>query len=105
VYEKNISCEILVKTTIKEWRRLKIFTESQYLHFAPQLRSIWPDVKPGDSITTLIDNNQHTIFFVNGREAGKIIDTAFGPALLAVWLHPKTRAANLRADLIGLQGG
>ncbi|WP_455211369.1 chalcone isomerase family protein [Kaarinaea lacus] len=105
VYEKNISSEILVKTTIKEWRRLKIFDESQYRYYAPQLRSIWPDVKPGDSITTVIDNNQHTIFFANGREAGKIIDKDFGPALLAVWLHPKTRAANLRADLIGLQGG
>lgn len=102
VYEKNISSETLVKTTIKEWQRLKIFSYSQHQYYAPQLRSIWPDVKPGDSITTVIDNNQHTTFLVNGREAGKITDKHFGPALLAVWLHPKTRAASLRADLIGL---
>jgi len=105
VYEKNISSDTLVKTTIKEWRRLKIFNDIQYLNYETKLRSIWPDVEPGDSITTVIDNNQHTIFLVNGREAGQITDKNFGPALLAVWLHPKTRAASLRADLIGLQGG
>lgn len=105
VYEKNISSDTLVKTTIKEWRRLNILNDSEYRNYAPQLRNIWPDVKPGDSITTVIDNNRHTIFLVNGREAGKIIEKDFGPALLAVWLHPKTRAASLRADLIGLQGG
>ena len=105
VYEKNISSETLVKTTIKEWRRLKIFNDHQHRNYEPQLLNIWPDVKPGDSITTVIDNDQHTIFLVNGREAGKITDKNFGPALLAVWLHPKTRAASLRAELIGLQGG
>ncbi|KPJ95233.1 MAG: hypothetical protein AMJ53_03175 [Gammaproteobacteria bacterium SG8_11] len=105
VYEKNISSETLVKTTIKEWRRLKIFNDNQYRNYEPQLLNIWPDVKPGDSITTVIDTNQHTLFLVNGREAGQITDKDFGPALLAVWLHPKTRAASLRAELIGLQGG
>jgi len=105
VYEKNLSSEILVRSTIKEWRRLKILSEGQKRDYAAQLRRIWPDVEPGDSITAVIDNSQHTIFLVNGRETGKITDSHFGPSLLAVWLHPKTRASSLRAELIGLQGG
>jgi hypothetical protein len=105
VYEKNISSETLVETTIKEWRRLKLFDDSERQYYAQQLRSIWPDVKPGDSITTVMDINQHTIFLVNGRTAGNIRDKNFGPALMAIWLHPETRATGLRASLIGLQGG
>ncbi|MGD8941492.1 MAG: chalcone isomerase family protein [Gammaproteobacteria bacterium] len=105
VYQKNISRETLIDTTVKEWRRLKIVDKSQQLRWAQQLRGIWPDVKPGDSITTVMDDNHHTLFLVNGRDAGKVTDVQFGPALLAIWLHPKTRAANLRAQLIGQQGG
>jgi hypothetical protein len=105
VYEKNISRETLIDTTIKEWRRLKIVDESQRQHWVQQLLRIWPDVKPGDSITTVMDNNHHTIFLVNGSEAGRVTDVRFGPALLAIWLHSETRATDLRTNLIGLQGG
>ncbi|MCG6971169.1 MAG: chalcone isomerase family protein [Gammaproteobacteria bacterium] len=105
VYQKNISRETLIDTTVKEWRRLKIADQPQQLRWAQQLRGIWPDVKPGDSITTVMDDNHHTIFLVNGRDAGKVTDVQFGPALLAIWLHPETRAADLRVRLIGQQGG
>jgi hypothetical protein len=105
VYEKNISSETLVDTTLKEWRRLNIFDDSRRQFYAQQLRRLWPDVKPGDSITTVMNNNEQTIFLVNGREVGRISDKHFGPALLAIWLHPETRATGLRADLIGLKGG
>ena len=46
VYQKNISRETLIDTTVKEWRRLKIVDQPQQLRWAQQLRGIWPDVKP-----------------------------------------------------------
>jgi hypothetical protein len=105
VYEKNISRETLIVTTLKEWRRLKIFNAVQHRQWVKLLRHIWPDVEPGDSITTVVQDNGHTRFLVNGREGGTVTDPRFGPALLAIWLHPQTRAAQLRAHLLGLQGG
>ena len=104
-YEKNISRDKLIETTLDQWSRLNISNKSQRDVWARKLRRIWPDVKPGDSITTVLNLQGHTEFFNNARQLETITDTEFGPALLSIWLHPKTTASDLRAKLIGIQKG
>lgn len=104
-YAKNISQEKLIETTLDQWRQLNISTEGQRHIWATQLSRIWPNVKPGDSIITVLTRRGETQFFDSHKRLGTISDPSFGPALLSIWLHPETTAPELRAKLIGHQGG
>jgi hypothetical protein len=104
-YRRNIPSERLVRTTEREWQRLR---QELQLPEAPRVRqwlgeiaAIWPDVTPGDRLIALVDPAGETRFYGNDGLLGVVSDPEFGPAFLGIWLHPATRAAELRAELLG----
>jgi hypothetical protein len=101
-YDKNIAATKLAETTVEEWERLEFFDPQSRNKWGHKLSTIWPDVKPGDSITTLVTNEKHTIFYANDVLIGRINDENFSYALISIWLHPNTTAPTLRANLIGI---
>lgn len=104
-YRRNISRERLVSTTESEWRRLgpELGLEGgpRVARWLEALADIWPDVAPGDRILALQEPQGPTRFYGNDGLLGVVEDPAFGPAFLGIWLHPDTRADELRAALIG----
>lgn len=104
-YRRSISRERLVSTTEREWRRLAgelgLPNDSRVAAWLEALAGIWPDVAPGDRILALQEAGGPTRFYGNDGLLGLIEDPAFGPAFLGIWLHPETRASDLRAALIG----
>ncbi|MFU8821460.1 MAG: chalcone isomerase family protein [Gammaproteobacteria bacterium] len=104
-YRRNISREQLVRTTEREWSRLsrELGLDSQIpvSGWLNELGAIWPDVVPGDRIIALVEPAGQTRFYGNESLLGSVEDPRFGPAFLGIWLHPETRAADLRARLIG----
>jgi hypothetical protein len=106
-YRRNFSSDRLVRTTEREWQRLR---RELQLPEAPRVRqwlseiaAIWPDVTPGDRILALVDPAGETRFYGNDGLLGVVTDAEFGPAFLGIWLHPATRAAELRVELLGHQ--
>ena len=106
-YRRNISRERLVSTTEREWRRLgrelglEGQARAQVQGWLGELGRIWPDVTPGDRIIAFVEPGGTTRFYGNDGLLGEVADPAFGPAFLGIWLHPGTRAADLRAELLG----
>jgi hypothetical protein len=100
-YKKNILSEKLVETTVNEWKRLAFFDDQRRRYWGQQLATLWPDVKPEDSITTLVTTSKHTLFYTNGKLVGRIENPELSFALLSIWLHPDTVAPKLRARLTG----
>lgn len=104
-YEREIPARKLVETTAREWRRLGpalgVEDDPRTRRWLETVGGIWPDVGPGDRILTVLGADGVTRFYGNDGLLGTVADPAFGPAFLAIWLHPDTRAADLRADLIG----
>lgn len=104
-YRRNISRERLVSTTEREWRRLAaelgLRNDDRVAGWLEALAGIWPDVAPGDRILALREAAGPTHFYGNDGLLGVIEDPDFGPAFLGIWLHPDTRAGDLRAALIG----
>ena len=104
-YRRNISRDRLVGTTEREWRRLSrelgLDGRPEVKHWLSELVAIWPDVAPGDRIIALVEPGGPTRFYGNEGLLGAVADPAFGPAFLGIWLHPETRAAELRAGLLG----
>lgn len=102
-YQKNISSDSLVDRTLEEWERLGIYETEQRNYWSQQLRKIWPDVSPGDSITTLVTSDKSTRFYYNDTLLTVLQDPTLGTALLSIWLDPRTSEPDLRAKLIGRQ--
>jgi hypothetical protein len=100
-YQKDIDGEALTERTIEEWERLGIFSEQERITWRQKLKQIWPDVKPGDNITTLVTSESTTRFYFNDKLLAVLDDPSFGAALLSIWLHPDTSEPGLRDSLLG----
>jgi hypothetical protein len=104
-YRRTIPRERLVRTTGREWQRLArqlgLGDATQTGAWLEQLARIWPDVSPGDRIIALREPAGPTRFYGNDGLLGVVADPEFGPAFLGIWLHPDTRAGELRAGLLG----
>ncbi|WP_455208754.1 chalcone isomerase family protein [Kaarinaea lacus] len=104
-YQKSIKSSALANRTAKEWKKLDIYSAVERQQWEQRLTAIWPSVKPGDSITTLVTATKQTQFYYNKELIKTINDPEFGVALLSIWLHPNTSQPELRRKLIGHREG
>lgn len=65
-----------------------------------ELKDIFPDVKPGHSITAIYQPKVGTIFLHNEKYVGKVSGDEFSKAFFAIWLDPRTSAPQLRSQLL-----
>lgn len=98
-YLRDISSEDLLKRTIEQWQHLGM-QESTYALYLPKLKKIWPDIKKGDRLALLLQQDS-TNFYFNERFAGNINHPLFGQRFLAIWLAENTSQPKLRRQLIG----
>jgi len=99
-YLKDISADELIKRTVEQWQHLN-YKKSDYEAFIPRLKSLWPNISAGDSLT-LYRNNQSTEFYFNNMNIGVIDNEEFYKLFLAIWLSPDTSEPELRQSLIGV---
>lgn len=62
---------------------------------AEKIKQIWPDVKSGDTISTLVTAEHISRFCYNENLLAVLDHSAFGAALLSVWLDPNTLEPHL----------
>ncbi len=107
-YHRNIDAARLADTTRKEWQKLEgevdLPEEARRNEWLAQVEAIWPDVKPGDYLVTVVEPGGACRFYSSRGLLGIIEDPEFGPAFLSIWLHPQTSRPELRAGLIGETG-
>ncbi|WP_232824699.1 chalcone isomerase family protein [Algibacillus agarilyticus] len=99
-YLADISKKDLIKRTVEQWQHIDI-KESLYTPYLETLNQIWPDIESGDTLTLVLTNGT-TEFYFNGVYIGQIIEPAFGPLFLDIWLSEKTSQPELRTDLLGI---
>lgn len=98
-YLQGISSNDLIGRTIDEWVHLGI-SPTVYQEYVPKLKEIWPDIKPGDSLSMLMDG-EGTAFYYNQSYVGGIESAEFGPLFLNIWLAENTSQPDLRDELLG----
>lgn len=99
-YQKKLSANTLVKATQKEWRRMNLKHERQDA-WLNELNTIWPDVRPGDTLRIQTDKNGVSTFSYNENVIGYITDAPFAHYFLSIWLSDQSRDQNLRHLLLG----
>lgn len=100
-YLRNIKGRQIADTTAEEIRRQGFNNEIKIAAWHRQLRKIIPNVDTDITLAGFADAAGHTVFFHNGREIGKVEDTAFTKQFFDIWLGQKTSHPRLRAQLTG----
>ncbi len=91
----------LLRITETAWRKLGQPVAAQRELWLAELRRQWTDVAPGHNVTTVVTPNGPTRFYGQGGRFAQVDDPAFGPAFLAIWLHPRSVVSDLRLQLLG----
>jgi hypothetical protein len=102
-YQRTISREALVDASLKEIRRLAAGEPdpAQLARWELEMRAAFADVQAGDRITGVFLPGQGARFYVGERLQHSVADPAFARAFFAIWLDPRTRNPELRAQLLG----
>jgi len=100
-YGREFSRDQLLSITHTAWRKLGETSPQQQQRWLAELRGMWRDVGPGHNLTAVVEPAGETRFYDETRLLGRIDDPAFGPAFLAIWLHPRSVVGDLRVELLG----
>ncbi|EJN34774.1 hypothetical protein PMI35_00523 [Pseudomonas sp. GM78] len=102
-YRRSISREDLVEASIKEMRRLSPTPPNSQLmaRWEREMQKAFVDVRAGDRITGVYLPREGARFYVAETLRHVVRDEAFAEAFFAIWLDPRTRDPQLRAQLLG----
>jgi hypothetical protein len=100
-YARTISSEQLADTSIDQMRKLGFSDEASLKRWRAQLKSVFPSVKPGETILGVHEPGLRARFFHQGRNVGVLEDAMLARAFFAIWMDEKTSEPGLRAELLG----
>jgi hypothetical protein len=100
-YLMDLEGDDIAERSITEMRGQGFNDETKLIAWESEMKSIFPNVSKGTSLTGIYDENGITTFYQNGNLIGRIEDSEFGKRFFDIWLHPKTSEPSLRAQLIG----
>lgn len=100
-YQRSFSRDELLRITETAWKKLGQPDAAQRERWLAELRRQWTDVEPGRNVTTVVTPNGPTRFYDQRGRFAQVDDPAFGPAFLAIWLHPRSVVSDLRIELLG----
>lgn len=102
-YHRAISREQLVDASVREIRRLygDAVSAAQLAGWRAQMLQAFVDVEPGARITGVHLPGDGVRFYVGARLQHEVRDRDFARAFFAIWLDPRTRNPELRAQLLG----
>ena len=91
----------IADSSVKEMRRQGGVSDRQLAAWGREMEAIFPDVRPGQSITGVRTAGGRTEFYLGNRKLGSVSDPAFTKKFFAIWLGNASRDPQLRAKLVG----
>ncbi len=101
-YLRDFDGDDIASRSVDEMRKQGVVDEIVLAKWYQQMNQIFPDVKEGESITGIVDENQHSVFYYNDRLLGKVEDPKFSRAFFNIWLSENTSEPEMREQLLGL---
>ncbi|MEP3048324.1 MAG: chalcone isomerase family protein [Roseibium sp.] len=100
-YLRKFKGVAIAEQSVKEIRKQGRASESQIERWTQDMKAIFPNVSPGQSITGVRTAQGGTLFYLDNRKIGSINDPAFSKSFFSIWLGNRTRNSQLRAQLVG----
>jgi hypothetical protein len=105
-YSQNIKSQKLVETSIDEIKKTNQLNDTTKQNYAKKLTQIFPNVKTNDIIIASYQASScQTVFTLNNKKTGEILECDFSQKFLNIWLgqkvsYPKMRDALLKQSLV-----
>ncbi|CAM3779362.1 MULTISPECIES: chalcone isomerase family protein [Pseudoalteromonas] len=100
-YLRDFAAKDIVKATNEQWQHLG---KNDLLgKYDKELLALWPDIKEGETLSFITDEQGKGTFYHNDSKLGGIDDSEFADHFLAIWLSPQTSQPAMRKQLIGEQ--
>ncbi|MBT1444442.1 chalcone isomerase family protein [Shewanella sp. JM162201] len=99
-YSRDIKASDLLDATEGEWQKQGLAQADIKRHLA-LLKSVWVNVKTGDTLLLVATNSNQGEFFHNGQSLGVVEQADIMQAFLGIWLRSDTSEPTLRAQLLG----
>ena len=100
-YRMNFRGTDIADESVRQMRHLGMNDERALTQWHERMAKIFPDVKPGDSLTGVHLANGQTFFCRAGHEIGRVKDKAFGRYFFGIWLDSRSEDPALRDSLLG----
>jgi hypothetical protein len=97
---RSVSADTLVNTAMDEMRRLNLGDASQLAGWRREMKRLMPGVKSGDQVVVFCPSEAKTLVYYNGRSQGEVDDATLCPAIMNVWLHPRSQSKEMRKSLL-----
>lgn len=100
-YARSFDGASIARRSIEEMQSQRPYPKADLARWEQKMRAVFPDVKEGDRLIGVRIPGLGAAFYNSTRKLGQIDDEAFADAFFNIWLHPSTRAPELRAKLLG----
>jgi hypothetical protein len=100
-YLRDFDGADIAQRSIDEMRDLGYTNTTQLAQWLIQMELSFPDITEGDVLTGVVDQQQYTQFYFNGKPTHLVADPEFTQAFFAIWLDSKTSQPKMRIQLLG----
>jgi hypothetical protein len=102
-YLRDFDGEEIASRSVDEMRDIGYKDEVLLAKWYEQMREVFPNIKEGENITGVMDENKNTHFYHEGELIGSIDDKSFTQSFFGIWLNEKTSEPKMRKQLLGLR--
>jgi hypothetical protein len=99
-YLRAFKAADVARRSLQEMQRAGPIDAATAQRWEDGLRSVLPDMQPGDRILGVHRPRAGAEFFLNGRRIGLLADPEFARRFFAIWLGPATSEPALRDALL-----
>lgn len=100
-YLRGFKGERIAERSVVEIERLGLGDPAKRAKWGAEMRRVFPDVAPGDTLTGVYHPGVGAEFYHRDAPIGRIPDPEFARAFFSIWLDERTREPKLRERLIG----
>jgi hypothetical protein len=99
-YLRNLRSERIVGRLISEMRRQGVEDDAKLARWSKARSAIFSDVDYGTTVTGVVDDERHAVFYRNGEPIGTVRDPEFSKYFFDVLLGDEASRPELRARLL-----
>jgi hypothetical protein len=100
-YLRGFKGDRIAERSVAEIERLGLGDPAKRAKWGAEMKRVFPDVVPGDTLTGVYRPGVGAEFFHRDAPIGRIADPEFARAFFSIWLDERTREPKLRERLIG----
>jgi hypothetical protein len=99
-YARQLEGRGIAEASRDEIERLGLASPEQLARWTEQMHKLFPNVEKGRRLAGVHVPGGGARFYFDGEYLGSVDDPAFARSFFAIWLDPRTRAPQLRENLL-----